>query len=275
MTMQRVENRRCAGGWQKVFTHDSVQTGTPMRFALFEPDGPVRGVLVFLSGLTCSEQNVITKGHFQAAASEADVVVLCPDTSPRGEDVPDDPAYDLGIGAGFYLDATQPPWATHFSMRSYLLDELLPLVTSMHPGPVGITGHSMGGHGALVLGLLHPDRFASVSALAPIGSAPSCPWGAKALTAYLGPDRTAWAPHDAAGLLARGYDRPILVDQGDADDFLVEQLKPELLTAAAQEAGVNLTLRMQPGYDHSYYFVSSFLPEHVRWHAAQWGADRA
>ena len=268
--MELLENRRCAGGWQKVFTHDSEQTGTAMRFAVFEPDGPTRGVLMFLSGLTCTEQNVITKGHFQAAAADAGVVVLCPDTSPRGEGVPDVPEYDFGVGAGFYLDATQAPWSEHFRMRSYLMKELLPHVTAQYAGPVGITGHSMGGHGALVLGLTYPDRFATVSALAPIASAPNCPWGEKALAGYLGEDRATWEAHDAAKLLASGYDRPVLVDQGEGDDFLAPQLKPHLLRAAADQAGVDLTLRMQPGYDHSYYFISTFLGEHLRWHAARW-----
>lgn len=267
--MEEIETRRCSAGWQRVFSHDSRSTSTPMRFALYEPDAPVRGVLVFLSGLTCSEQNVITKGHFQAAAAEAGVAVLCPDTSPRGDGVPDVPEYDFGIGAGFYLDATEPPYAQHFQMRSYIMDELLPWASARHPGPVGVTGHSMGGHGAFVLALNHPTRFASLSALAPIASATSCPWGRKALAGYLGDEGR--IDQDASLLLAeRGWDGPILVDQGAADDFLAEQLQPELLEEAAAACDANLTLRRQPDFDHSYYFVSTFLADHVRWHARQW-----
>lgn len=271
MSPTEIEAHRSAGGWQRVYSHQSTATGTEMRYAVFTPDGPVRGVLVFLSGLTCTEQNVITKGHFQAAAASMGAVVLCPDTSPRGDGVADDPAWDMGQGAGFYLDATEAPWADHFQMRSYLLEELLPYVGAQHPGPMSITGHSMGGHGALVLALTNPDRFASVSAFAPIASAPRCPWGEKALSGYLGADRTAWAAHDAAALLARhGWKGPILVDQGTADPFVREQLQPQHLEAAAQAAGVELILRRQPDYDHGYFFVSSFLPEHVAWHASQW-----
>ena len=266
-----VEEHRASAGWQRVYTHDSRSTGTPMRFGLYAPDAPVRGLLVFLSGLTCTEQNVLTKGHFQAAAAAAGVAVLCPDTSPRGDGVADDPGWDLGQGASFYLDATRAPWSAHYQMRTYLLDELLPWAQARHPGPVGLSGHSMGGHGALVLGLSNPQRFASLSAFAPIASATRCPWGHKALGAYVGDDRAAWAAHDASLLLAaRGWPGPLLVDQGTGDGFLADQLKPQLLEAAAEQAGVALTLRRQPGFDHGYYFVASFLPEHVAWHAAQW-----
>lgn len=263
---EEVENHGCAGGRQLVLKHHAESTGTSMRFGLFVPEAP-RALLVFLSGLTCTEQNVITKGHFQETAAEAGLAVLCPDTSPRGEGVPDDDGWDFGQGAGFYLDATQEPWSEHFRMRAYVEDELLPQVQE-HLGldRVGITGHSMGGHGALVLGLRSPDRYGSVSALSPIASAPNCPWGRKALGGYLGDDRSAWAEHDAAALLAEAGDRPVLVDQGLDDPFLVEQLKPELLEAVGAPG---LTLRRHAGYDHGYYFVSTFLPDHVRFHAEQ------
>lgn len=270
MRFDVVSESRCGGGAQRVMSHRSEVTGCDMRFGLFVPEGAPTGLLVYLSGLTCTEQNVLTKGHYQAAANEVGALVLCPDTSPRGDDVPDDDDWDFGKGAGFYLDATREPWARHYRMRSYLLDELLPAVCGEWYVPrVGITGHSMGGHGALVLALSHPERFASLSAFAPIASATRCPWGRKALGGYLGdPDR---ADQDASRLLAaRGWKGPILVDQGAADSFLAEQLQPEHLADAARAAGVALELRMQDGYDHSYYFVSTFLPEHVRWHAAQW-----
>ncbi len=265
-TLEPIESHACAGGTQYVLRHDSAATGTPMTFGLYEPPAS-RGLLVFLSGLTCTEQNVLTKGHFQAAAAAHDLAVLCPDTSPRGPGVPDVDAWDFGQGASFYLDATQEPWAQHFQMRRYLHEELLPAVLErldLDPARVGLTGHSMGGHGALVLGLSEPDRYRSVSAFSPICSATRCPWGRKALAGYLGPDTGQWADQDAALLLAKGYDRDLLVDQGLADDFLEEQLKPELLEAAGHD---RLSLRRHDGYDHGYYFVSTFLAEHVGWHA--------
>jgi len=265
-TVETLETHACAGGTQLVLRHDSAATGTPMTFGLYEPPAP-RALLVFLSGLTCTEQNVITKGHFQAAAAHHHLAVLAPDTSPRGEGVPDVDGWDFGKGAGFYLDATEDPWAAHFQMRSYLHEELLPAVLArldLDPARVGLTGHSMGGHGALVLGLSDPDRYRSVSAFSPIASATRCPWGHKALGGYLGPDTGQWADHDASLLLAKGYDRDLLVDQGLADGFLDEQLKPHLLEEAGHSA---LTLRRHAGYDHGYYFVSTFLPEHVAWHA--------
>ncbi|MCO4770595.1 MAG: S-formylglutathione hydrolase [Deltaproteobacteria bacterium] len=264
--MDTIETHGAGGGTQLVLEHASRETGTTMRFGLFLPP-KTRGLLVFLSGLTCTEQNVLTKGHFQAAATACDLAVLCPDTSPRGEGVPDDDGWDFGQGAGFYLDATEEPWSAHFRMRSYLHEELLPAAlerTGVDASRVGITGHSMGGHGALVLGLSEPDRYRSVSAFSPIASATRCPWGHKALGGYLGPDAGHWAAQDASLLLAKGYDRDLLVDQGLADGFLEEQLKPELLEEAGHHG---LTLRRHPGYDHGYYFVASFLPEHVRWHA--------
>jgi S-formylglutathione hydrolase len=247
-----------------------------MKFSLFIPpgEGPFP-LLVWLSGLTCTEDNFTTKAGAYRAAAEHGVMVVAPDTSPRGEGVADDPAYDLGQGAGFYVDATQAPWAPHFRMERYVVEELIGLVDAEFPTTKAraISGHSMGGHGALTLALRHPHLFRSVSAFAPIASPTRCPWGEKAFTAYLGADRDVWAEHDAARLIAAGvgadcYD-DILVDQGDADPFLADQLKPELLTAAAEAAGQRLTLRMQPGYDHSYFFMASFIADHLAFHAAR------
>jgi S-formylglutathione hydrolase len=269
--MQILEQHACSGGTQWVLEHASSSTGTTMRFALFLPESP-KSLMVFLSGLTCSEQNVITKGHFQAAATATGTAVLCPDTSPKGDDVPNDDAYDMGQGASFYLDASQAPWSEHFRMRTYIVDELIPLVQRHYDldGPVGITGHSMGGHGALVLGLSHPDVFNSISAISPIASATRCPWGQKALPLYLGDDVAAHQANDASLLLAeKGWHGPILVDQGLNDGFLEEQLKTELLEEAAKTAGVSLNVRRHPRYDHSYYFISTVLADHVRFHAAE------
>lgn len=269
--MQILEKHACADGTQWVLEHESVTTGTTMRFALFLPESP-KSLMVFLSGLTCTEQNVITKGHFQAAATATGTAVLCPDTSPRGEDVPNDDAYDMGQGASFYLDATEAPWSEHFRMRAYIVDELIPLVQRHYDldGPIGISGHSMGGHGALVLGLSHPEVFNSISAISPIASATRSPWGQKALPMYLGDDVAAHQANDASLLLAeKGWSGPILVDQGLADGFLEEQLKTELLEEAAKSAGVALNVRRHPGYDHSYYFISSVLADHVWFHAAE------
>lgn len=268
--MEIVEKHACAGGTQLVIDRASAATGTTMRFGLFLPDN-CKSLLVFLSGLTCTEQNVITKGHFQAAATATGTAVLCPDTSPRGDGVPDVDGWDLGVGASFYLDATQEPYTRHYQMRSYLIDELIPFVQQQWDlgGPVGITGHSMGGHGALVLALKNPELFQTVSAISPIASATRCPWGQKALPAYLGDDPAAHRAHDASLLLAeRGWSGRILVDQGLDDGFLTEQLKPELLEEAAHKAGASLNLRRHPGYDHSYYFISTVLGDHVRFHAS-------
>jgi S-formylglutathione hydrolase len=245
-----------------------------MTLSVFTPpgDGPFP-VLIWLSGLTCTEDNFTTKAGAYRAAAEHGLIVVAPDTSPRGEGVADDPAYDLGQGAGFYVDATQAPWAPHFRMESYVVEELIALIDKgfQTTGTRSIFGHSMGGHGALTLALCHPDLFRSVSAFAPIASPTRCAWGEKAFAAYLGPDRAAWARHDAARLIeagaARGRFDDILIDQGDADPFLTEQLKPELLVAAAQASGQRLTLRMQPGYDHSYFFMASFIDDHVAFHA--------
>ena len=273
MSVEILQQHRVHGGTLSYCRHASAATGTPMRFSVFVPqvDGPVP-YLIWLSGLTCTEDNFTTKAGAYAAAAKAGVAIVAPDTSPRGEGVADDPAYDLGQGAGFYVDAVQAPWAPHFKMESYIVADMIAAVEGafpLDPSRRGVFGHSMGGHGALTLTLRHPELFKAVSAFAPICSPTQCAWGQKAFAAYLGPDETAWREHDAALLIAAGRARvsEILVDQGTADNFLAEQLKPELLAAACETAGVALTLRMQEGYDHSYFFISSFVAEHVAWHA--------
>ena len=275
MSLTLVSTSRSFGGEQRVYRHASKATGTDMEFAAYLPREALRGeacpTLFYLSGLTCTWQNATDKAGYQRLASMYGLIVIAPDTSPRGDDVANDEAYDLGQGAGFYVDATEKPWAPHFNMETYVTDELYAIVTGELPvweGAVGITGHSMGGHGALTLALRHPDLFRSVSAFAPITNPLDCPWGEKALGAYLGADRTRWAEHDACALVkARGWSSDILVDQGTADGFLAEQLKPWALEAACREAGVDLTLRLQGGYDHSYNFISTFLEDHFAWHA--------
>ena len=274
--METTKTHIVHGGTLRYLKHDSRTTGTPMTLSVFVPpgEGPFP-VLIWLSGLTCTEDNFTTKAGAYRAAAEHGVIVVAPDTSPRGEGVADDAAYDLGQGAGFYVDAVQAPWAPHFRMESYVTDELIALIDAEFPTTRtrSIFGHSMGGHGALTLALNHPDLFRSVSAFAPISSPTRCPWGEKALAAYLGADRSAWARHDAALLIeagaAKGRFDDILVDQGDADPFLTEQLKPELLAPAARGAGQKITLRMQRGYDHSYFFMASFIDDHVAFHAAR------
>ena len=276
MTLQTTKTHAVHGGTLRYLKHDSAATGTPMTLSVFVPagEGPFP-VLIWLSGLTCTEDNFTTKAGAYRAAAEHGVIIVAPDTSPRGEGVADDPAYDLGQGAGFYVDATQAPWAPHFRMETYVTDELVALIDAEFPTTKtrSIFGHSMGGHGALTLALRHPELFKSVSAFAPISSPTRCPWGEKAFSAYLGEDRTEWARHDAALLIeggaAAGAFDDILVDQGDADSFLTDQLKPELLVAAAEKAGQGLTLRMQPGYDHSYFFMASFVDDHVAFHATR------
>jgi len=277
--METLSTNRSHGGTQGVYTHQSSTTGTPMTFSVFVPDhapGAKLPVLWYLSGLTCTHANVTEKGEYRAACAEHGIIFVAPDTSPRGDDVPDDDGYDFGKGAGFYVDATQQPWADHFQMRSYIEQELPALVAANFPvdmGRQGITGHSMGGHGALTIGLRNPDRFRSVSAFAPIVSPLNCPWGDKALNGYLGPNRAAWREYDACALIEDGARLPaLLVDQGDADNFLHEQLKTGLLVMACRKAGIPATIRMQPGYDHSYYFISTFMAEHVAWHAARLNA---
>ena len=274
--METLKTHAVHGGTLRYLRHDSATTGTPMILSVFVPpgEGPFP-VVIWLSGLTCTEDNFTTKAGAYGPAAEHGVIVVAPDTSPRGEGVADDEAYDLGQGAGFYVDATEAPWAEHFRMESYVVGELIDLVDAEFPTTKvrGVSGHSMGGHGALTLALNHPELFQSVSAFAPIASPTRCPWGEKAFTAYLGEDREMWAAHDAARLIEAGvghgvYD-DILIDQGDADPFLTDQLKPELLTEAAKASGQKITLRMQPGYDHSYFFMASFIADHVAFHAAR------
>ncbi|MEG3160099.1 S-formylglutathione hydrolase [Sphingomonas sp. LB2R24] len=275
--METVSTSKAYGGIQGVYRHASTATGTDMTFAVYVPpheQGARLPVLWFLSGLTCTHANVMDKGEYRRACSELGVILVAPDTSPRGDDVPDDDAYDFGKGAGFYVDATEEPWAKSFRMRSYVENELPALIGAAFPMAdmtrQGIFGHSMGGHGALTIALRNPERFRSVSAFAPIVAPLQCPWGEKALGGYLGADRTTWRAYDACALIEDGARvAEILVDQGDADGFLVEQLKPELLAAACEAAGIDLTLRMQPGYDHSYNFISTFMADHVAWHAAR------
>ncbi|KPH65984.1 S-formylglutathione hydrolase [Novosphingobium sp. ST904] len=272
--METVSTNRAFGGVQGVYTHASAETGTPMTFSVFVPDhapGTKLPVLWFLSGLTCTHANVTEKGEFRRACAEHGVILVAPDTSPRGDDVPDDEGYDFGKGAGFYVDATEEPWSANFRMRSYIETELPAVIAEHFPADMarqGITGHSMGGHGALTIALRDPSRFRSVSAFAPIVSPLNCPWGEKALTGYIGGDRSAWREYDACALIEDGARLPdLLVDQGTADGFLEGQLKTHLLEEACARAGQPATIRMQEGYDHSYYFISTFMAEHVGWHA--------
>ncbi|MEY2759499.1 MAG: S-formylglutathione hydrolase [Pseudomonadota bacterium] len=273
--METLKSHRVCDGELRYCRHESPVTGTPMTFSVFTPEGPGPfPVLLWLSGLTCMEDNFTTKAGAYPAAAQHGLMVVAPDTSPRGQTIADDPGYDLGQGAGFYVDATQAPWTPHFRMESYITDDLIPLIRASFPADpmrIGVSGHSMGGHGALTLALRHTDVFRSVSAFAPIASPMNCPWGVKAFTAYLGSDRAEWERHDACALLrsglAHGYFDDILVDQGLADPFLAEQLRPELLEQAAADAGQQLTLRLNPRYDHSYFFIASFIGEHIAWHA--------
>ncbi|MGN6375609.1 MAG: S-formylglutathione hydrolase [Sphingomonas sp.] len=274
--IETVSTNRSHGGVQGVYRHASAATGTGMTFSVFVPDhrpGATLPLLWCLSGLTCTHANVTEKGEYRAACAEHGIIFVAPDTSPRGPGVPDAEGYDFGQGAGFYLDATQAPWATHFRMRRYIEQELPALIADNFPVDMArqaITGHSMGGHGALTVALRNPDRFRSVSAFAPIVAPMQVPWGEKAFAGYLGDDRAAWRPYDACALIEDGARVPaILVDQGEADAFLAEQLRPELLERACSDAGIALTLRRQPGYDHSYYFISTFMADHVAWHAAR------
>lgn len=271
------------GGVQGVYRHQSRETGTLMTFAAYVPEHEPNEklpVLWYLSGLTCTHANVMEKGEYRRACADERIIFIAPDTSPRGPDmdgqpVPDDEdgAYDFGLGAGFYVDATREPWSTHYRMRSYVERELPELIASHFPADMaaqGITGHSMGGHGALTIALRNPRKFRSVSAFAPIVAPSRVPWGVKALGGYLGSDFEAWQQYDACALIAGGARLSnLLIDQGDADQFLDEQLRTHLLREACTTAGMKATIRMQPGYDHSYYFISTFMEEHVRWHAAK------
>ena len=279
MALDLLNTHACFGGEQRFYQHASREIGLPMRFSVYLPpqakDGTVPALL-FLAGLTCNEETFMAKAGAQRHAAEAGIALIAPDTSPRGAGAPGEAdSWDFGVGAGFYLDATQQPWAKHYRMESYVVQELLPLVARQLPVDgrrLGITGHSMGGHGALTLGLRHPDVFSSVSAFAPIASPTRCPWGRKAFTGYLGQDESAWAGHDASLLMdsfpAAAYPDGILVDQGLADKFLAQQLHPHLFEAACAKAGQPLTLRRHEGYDHGYYFIQTFMADHVAHHAA-------
>ncbi|MDM7941546.1 MAG: S-formylglutathione hydrolase [Hydrogenophaga sp.] len=276
MTIETISEHRCFGGVQGFYRHASTETGLPMKFGVFVPpqaqQGPVP-VLFFLAGLTCTEETFAIKAGAQRIAAELGLMIVTPDTSPRNTGIEGaDAAWDLGHGAGFYLDATQAPWSGHFRMESWIARELHETVLSDFPAQqqkVGICGHSMGGHGALTLALRHPDLYQSVSAIAPIAAPTQCPWGEKAFGAYLGPDRAAWAEHDATELVKHGRRLPpVLIDQGLADPFLAEQLHPHRFEAACQEAGQPLTLRRHEGYDHGYYFIAGCIEDHLRHHAA-------
>ena len=272
--MDHISTSLCHGGEQQVWRHESRATGTPMTFAAFVPThekGAKLPVLWWLSGLTCTHENAMVKCEYKAACQEHGIVFICPDTSPRGEGVPDHEDYDFGQGAGFYVNATQEPWAEHFRMRDYVEQELPALVADAFPVDMerqGISGHSMGGHGALTVSLRNPGRFRSTGAFAPIVSPLNCPWGDKALTGYLGEDRTAWRPYDSVALIEDGarIDQ-CRVEQGTADEWLGEQLKTHLFTQACDDAGMQPEVLMHEGYDHSYFFVSTFIADHIAWHA--------
>ncbi len=276
MTIETISTNTAFGGVQGVYKHHSTATETDMTFSVYVPphaSGAKLPVVWYLSGLTCTHANVTDKGEFRRTCAELGLIFVAPDTSPRGEGVADDPegAYDFGLGAGFYVNATEPPFAPNYHMRSYIEDELPVLVGANFPADMArqaIMGHSMGGHGALTISLRNSGRFKSTSAFAPIVSPMNCPWGMKALSGYLGEDRSLWAEYDSCALIAGGARlSDLLVDQGDADNFLTEQLKTHLLVEACEAAGQKATIRMQPGYDHSYYFISTFMAEHLAWHA--------
>ena len=280
MSLTTVSTARAFRGTQGVYRHASAVTNTEMTFSVFVPPHAQAArlpVVWYLSGLTCTHANVTEKGEYRRACAELGLIFVAPDTSPRGDGVPDDPAaaYDFGLGAGFYVDATQEPFARNYRMWSYVSEELPALIAEHFPADMGrqsIMGHSMGGHGALTIGLTFPGRYRAISAFAPIVAPGQVPWGHKALAGYLGEDRTAWRKHDAVTLIEDGARvKDLLIDQGDADSFLAEQLRPELLATACAAAGIDLTLRLQPGYDHSYYFISTFMEDHLRWHAERLG----
>jgi S-formylglutathione hydrolase len=275
--METVSTNKSHGGVQGVYRHDSRETGCPMTFSVFTPPQAARGpvpVLWYLSGLTCSHANVTEKGEFRAAAAQHGVIIVAPDTSPRGADVPDEPDnWQFGSGAGFYVDATQEPFAKNYRMYSYITRELPELIAAHFPADMsrqGIFGHSMGGHGAFTIALKHPDRFKSASAFAPITQPSTAGWSRPALEKFLGPDEKSWRAYDTTLLIADGARfKDFLVDQGTADSFLQEGLRPWLLEEACAKAGIPLTLNMREGYDHSYYFISTFMADHIAWHAAR------
>lgn len=276
MTLETISTNTAFGGVQGVYKHHSTATGTDMNFAVYVPPhapGAKLPVIWYLSGLTCTHANVTEKGEYRRACTELGLIFVAPDTSPRGEGVPDDPdgAYDFGLGAGFYVNALVEPYAEHYRMRGYIEGELPAIIADQFPVDMnrqGIMGHSMGGHGALTISLRSSGRFRSTSAFAPIVSPMNCPWGEKALAGYLGDDRRLWEEYDSCALIEAGARLPdLLVDQGEADNFLTDQLKTHLLVEACEAAGQTATIRMQPGYDHSYYFISTFMAQHLAWHA--------
>lgn len=274
MSLEIVNAYKSFGGWTKHYTHLSSTLGLDARFAIYLPPQTAQGqkvpVVYWLSGLTCTDENFMQKAGAQRIAAELGIAIVAPDTSPRGGDVADDEDYDLGQGAGFYVNATQAPWDEHYRMYDYVLKELPALIEASFPvtGERAISGHSMGGHGALTLAMRNPDHYRSVSAFSPICNPVACPWGQKAFAAYLGPDRKCWADHDASLLMAKATQYlPTLVDQGLADNFLQEQLKPETLDEAARQSDYPLRLNQHEGYDHSYYFIASFIESHLRFHA--------
>ncbi|MDF3861307.1 MULTISPECIES: S-formylglutathione hydrolase [Achromobacter] len=286
VALELISQHRCFGGWQRYYRHESAEIGLPMRFSVYVPpqaeQGPVP-VLFYLAGLTCTEETFMIKAGAQRLAAELGVMLVAPDTSPRGANAPnEDESWDLGTGAGFYVDATTSDWRAHYRMYSYVTEELHGIVTGEDlPGDAsrtGIFGHSMGGHGALVLALRNPGKFRSVSAFAPIAAPSLCPWGKKAFTAYLGSNEQDWAAYDASALMRlaqRPFPGGILIDQGESDQFLAEQLYPEVFEAACAEAGQPLTLRRHGGYDHGYYFISTFIEDHIRFHVERLGKPAA
>ncbi len=274
--MEQLSTVKCFGGEQRRYRHSAVSTRCDMEFAVYLPPQAEHGsvpVLYWLSGLTCTDENFVTKAGAQRYAAEHGIAIVAPDTSPRGEGVPDDPegAYDFGLGAGFYLNATEEPWARHYQMYDYVVSELPALLTDALPldhSRCAISGHSMGGHGALTIALKNPDKYRSVSAFSPICSPLNCPWGEKALSNYIGEDRATWGQYDTVELVRQSTRRlPVLVDQGDADNFLAEQLNTQMLIDASREADFPMQVRLQPGYDHSYFFIASFIGEHMNFHA--------
>ncbi|ELR65234.1 S-formylglutathione hydrolase [Photobacterium marinum] len=276
MTLENISTNKSFGGWHKQYSHHSATLNCDMRFAVYLPpqiaDGTKVPVLYWLSGLTCTDENFMQKAGAQRIAAELGIAIVAPDTSPRGEDVADDPqgSYDFGKGAGFYVNATQEPWNRHYQMYDYVVNELPTLIESNFPVTEqrAISGHSMGGHGALMIALRNPERYRSVSAFSPISHPITCPWGKKAFTGYLGSDLETWKQYDSCELMKQATGKlPAFVDQGTEDEFLTEQLKPELLEAAAKKNNYPLELRMQEGYDHSYYFIASFIEHHLRFHA--------
>ena len=278
MALENISSNKSFGGWNKQFQHASNTLDCVMRFAIYLPPQVAMGqrvpVLYWLSGLTCTDENFMHKAGVQRVAAELGIAIVAPDTSPRGDAVADDAGYDLGKGAGFYVNATQNPWRAHYQMYDYVLNELPQLIEATFPVTTmrSIAGHSMGGHGALVLALRHPERYQSVSAFSPISHPVNCPWGQKAFTAYLGDDINSWAEYDASLLMRRAQQFvPALVDQGEADAFLEEQLQPEALEAAAQISAYPLVLNRHAGYDHSYFFIASFIEQHLRFHAKYLG----